>query len=473
MESSTIIKKVNEFLDSIKNINKEIEEALKKNKVDNIIKKLRENLEILHEFKAKMEFLEFDSPYKNIVKIKADSESAQEISNFSSYLRRVANEKKASLERVKHALASHKMAIAHLTDDIGNKKIVVHLPLDGSYKEKIFTLPTYLIALYKDFLDVLEPKGRGVLTSYTISFISFKDGKRSFNRVKVEDPNYEKYLKERFGNVIITGIKKNYSKNKLIEDQHVRKCLAISYIYAYKDEIEEEIERRLKNILNEKERRILKEYLELCKDFKDECDVFGGILDVRALEEKMLKELNFKKLLEERGLYKDGEPIEELRKAIEVKETISKEVGKDIVLRKFSEDIFKFYLYKNPDERSRSSLFPSIITTPNISYLNWLKLDIDGKKVLDIKFKLEPEFPKYNLSTKYLGGAILYLLYDWDTVERYGFKRKDVEDLLKKMALVEPIKEMLKDKVDIKKLERFGKVKKKKTKKFLEALGGL
>ncbi|WP_457612401.1 DUF530 family protein [Methanocaldococcus sp.] len=475
MESSNIINKANEFLDSLKNLNSEIKKAIEENKLEDVIKKLRKNIEKLQEFKAKMEFLEFDSPYKNIGKIKSlDSESFQEIANYTSYLRRVAGEKKGALERVRHSLVSHKIALSHLIDSIGNKKITYCLPLDGSYREKVFNLPPYLINIYKEFLDMLEPKGKGVLTSYTISFISFKDGKREFNRIKVEDKNYEKYLKEKYGNVIITSIKRNYSKNKLINDQHVKRCLAIAYIYSNKDEIEKKIEEEINKKLKKKERELLDKYLKICEKFKDECNVYGGILDVRALEEKKLKELELKRILEKEGLYKDGEPIEELKKAIEIKEKISKDVAKDIVIKKFSEDIFKFYLHKNPEERGKSSLYPSIMTTPELAFLNWLRLDVDAKKVLDVKFKLEGEFPKYSLSTKNLGGAILYLLYDWDKVERYGFKKEDVEDLLKKMALVEPIKEILKDKgIDIKKLEKYGKVKKKKTKKFLEALGGL
>jgi Zn-finger domain-containing protein len=46
--------------------------------------------------------------------------------------------------------------------------------------------------------------------------------------------------------------------------------------------------------------------------------------------------------------------------------------------------------------------------------------------------------------------------------------------LLKKIALIEPIKEILKEKnIDISKLEKFGKIKKEKTKKFLDLLSGL
>ncbi|ENN96319.1 hypothetical protein J422_03129 [Methanocaldococcus villosus KIN24-T80] len=463
METSNLIKEANEFLDNIKI-------DFEKNNLDDIIKKLKDNIKILQELKSKMEFLEFDNPYKNVGKVKlVDSESLQELATYSSYLRRIAGEKKGVLERVKHALTAHKIALAHLVDEIGNKRLPPNLPLDGAYKEHLFELPPYLISIYKEFLDMLEPKGKGVLTSYTVSLIIFKNGKREFKRVRVEDKNYEKYIKEKYGNAIITSIKRNYSKNKIIDDQYVRRVLAIGYIKAYKTEVEREIEKRLKKLLSKEERNYLEKYYMILNKFKDEKEeVCGGILDIRQLEEKKLKELELKRILENEGLIEDEELIIPLKRAIEIRNKVSKEVAKEIIFREFSEDVFKFYLYKTPDERARSFLFPSIMVSPNKGYLFWM----DKKKadLLDTKFKLEELLPKFNIGLKNIGGVLLYLFYDWDMVEKYKFKKEEIEDLLKKIALIEPIKEILKDKIDIKKLEKFGKVKKEKTKKFLSLL---
>ncbi|AIJ05582.1 hypothetical protein JH146_0735 [Methanocaldococcus bathoardescens] len=483
--TSNLIKNANEFLDSLNGINnklKEIVDKIKNKTIDktelsNIISTLEKNLEILQDLKSKMEFLEFDSPYKNVGKLKGsyDSEGLQEIASYSTYLRRIASEKKGILERVRHALVAHKIALAHLTEDIGNINLPPNLPLDGSYKKIMFEFPPYLVTTYKEFLDILEPKGRGILTSYTVSLIVIDKGKREFKRVKVEDKNYEKYIKEKFGNAIITSIKRNFSKNKIIDDQYVRRVLAIGYLNAYKDEIERAINEKIDKLLNEEEKKYLNKYLELCLLFREEADISGGILDVRCMEERKLKELELKEILEKEGLYKDGEPIELLKKAIKIKNELSKEISKDILIKKFSEDVFKFYLYKTPDERARSNLFPSIMITPQKGFLSWMKVEgVDCINVLDLKFKLEEELPKYQIPLKNIGGVALYLIHDWKTVEKFNFNKKDIEDLLKKIALIEPIKEILKDKnVDISKLEKFGKVKKEKTKKFLDLLSGL
>ncbi|NPA62882.1 MAG: DUF530 domain-containing protein [Methanococci archaeon] len=483
--TGNLINSANEFLDSLSGLNEKIKtvvEKIKNKKIDkselsDIISTLEKNLKILQDLKSKMEFLEFDSPYKNVGKLKGgyDSEGLQEIASYSTYLRRIASEKKGILERVRHALAAHKIALSHLTEDIGNILLPPNLPLDGSYKRMMFEFPPYLVSTYKTFLDILEPKGRGVLTSYTISLIVIDKGKREFKRVKVEDPNYEKFIKEKFGNAIITSIKRNFSKNKIIDDQYVRRVLAIGYLKTYKDEIENSIKKKIDELLNEEEKSCLNKYLDICMMFRTETDVNGGILDIRCMEEKKLKELELKEMLEREGLFKNGEPIDPLKKALQIRNEISKEISKDILIKKFSEDVFKFYLCKTPDERARSNLFPSIMITPQKGFLSWMKVDgINCTDVLDLKFKLEEELPKYQIPLKNIGGVALYLIHDWNAVERFNFDKKEIEDLLKKIALIEPIKEVLKEKnVDVKKLEKYGKVKKEKTKKFLDLLSGI
>ncbi|WP_456417588.1 DUF530 family protein [Methanocaldococcus sp.] len=483
--ASNLIEIANEFLDSLSELNNKLKEVvikIKNKNIDeiefnNIISTLEENLKTLQNLKSKMEFLEFDYPYKNVGKLRGsyDSEGLQEIANYSSYLRRIASEKKGILERVKHALVAHKIALGHLSEDIGNINLPPNLPLDGSYKKIMSEFPPYLINTYKEFLDILEPKGRGILTSYTVSFIVIDKGKREFKRIKVEDKNYEKFIKEKYGNVIITSIKRNYSKNKIIDDQYVRRVLAIGYLNTYKDEIEKTIEEKLNRLLSEEDKKYLKKYLELTSTFNEEEDISGGILDIRCVEEKKLKELELKEILEKEGLYKNGEPIDSLKEAIKLKNELSKKISFDILIKRFSEDVFKFYLYKTPDERSRSNLFPSIMITPQKGFLTWMKVEgVDCVNVLDLKFKLEEELPKYQIPLKNIGGVALYLIHDWDVVERFNFDKKEIEDLLKKIALIEPLKEILISKnVDIKKLEKFGKVKKEKTKKFLNLLGKL
>ncbi|AEF95755.1 DUF530 family protein [Methanotorris igneus] len=479
MESSELIRESNEFLDNLKRLKFEIEELLKKKLEDSVIeeyaKKLEENLKILEELKEKMELLGFDTPYTNVGKLKGfDSDELYEIMNYTSYLRRIANEKKGVLERIRHSVVSHKIALGHLLEDIGNKKIIQHLPYDGSYKISITGLSPYLINAYKEMLNILQSQGKGVVTSITLSLIVFKDGKREFKRIKIEDENYEDYIKKHYKDAIITSMKRNYSKNKLIDDQYVRRVLAVGYLNAYKDDIEKVIRDKLNELLTGEQKKMLETYKKIV-GVEEEEDYEGGIFDMRVLDEKKVRELETIEKLEKEGLYRNGRPIEDLKIALDTEKEISKKVATEILTEQLSRDIFMYYLHKSPDERTRSNLFPSIMTTPSKAHLKWMKVSgIDVPKVLDLKFLLEKELPKYNIPLKDLGGLVLYLVYDWDKVEEFKFKKKNVEDLLKKIAPIESIKDILKDKdVDISKIEKYSKVKKEKTKKFLEALGKL
>ncbi|WP_423792234.1 DUF530 family protein [Methanocaldococcus indicus] len=475
MDASNLIKIANEFLDNIKIMDKLKNIGnLKDEDLNILINELMENINFLQDLKNKMEFLEFDAPYKNVGKLKGTLIDLQDIAEYSSYIRRIATEKKGVLDRVKYSLAAHKLALGHLVEDIGNKDIVPHLPLDGAYKKMLTELPKNLINTYKEILSLLNPDKK-VFSSYTVTFLTFKGGKKELKKEKVSDKNFEEYLREKYGNVIITSFKKNYIKKKLIDDQYVRKTLTVSYLKAYENDIYKKIEERLDKTLTKRQKELLKKYLDISSKYNNNVDFYGGIVDVRNLEEKILKEMELKEILENEGLYYRGQPIDELRIALEIKDRISKEVSRNFIIEKLSEDLFKFYLYKTPDERTRSYMFPSIVVTPEKEVLTWMKVDnINVPEVLDIKFKLEDILPKYNIPLKNLGGVALYLVHDWDVVEKYNFNKEEIEELLKKISLIEPVKELLKNNnIDIKKLEKYGKVKKEKTKKFLNLLKSL
>jgi len=199
------------------------------------------------------------------------------------------------------------------------------------------------------------------------------------------------------------------------------------------------------------------------------------MIDLRALDELKVKRMRMREELERLGLYKGGKPVEELENALRVEREISEKVPYSIVVKYLSQDIFKYYLYKTPDERDRSSMFPSILTTPSPLNLKWMEIEgIDPVGVLDVKFLLERELPKYSIPIKNLGGVSLYLVHNWDVVERYRFKREEVERILKDMAPIDRIRSLLSKKgIDTKKLERYNTIKRERTKRFLDALSRL
>jgi len=217
MDSSVLIKECNDFLDCLSNFGDKLKDfdSEKEDSVNFICETLENNLKILENFREKMELQGFDTPYIGVGRLKGgEDDDIYEIINYSSYLRRMVDEKKGSLERVKYAIVSHKIAIGNIQEDMGNKKILAHLSYDGSYKELLSKIPPFFIKSYKRILTAFETEGKGILSSITLSLVILENGKRKFKRIKIEEEDYEGYIKKTFGDAIITSLKKNYSKNK-------------------------------------------------------------------------------------------------------------------------------------------------------------------------------------------------------------------------------------------------------------------
>ncbi|ABR54148.1 Protein of unknown function DUF530 [Methanococcus vannielii SB] len=494
MDSSVLIQQCNEFLDGLSNFGDNFKKPFleKENSVNELQKSLECNLCILENLREKMELQGFETPYIGVGQIKGgEDDDIYEIINYSSYLRRMVDEKKGSLERAKYAIVSHKIAIGNLLDEFGNKDILQNLPYNGSYKEHLSKIPPLFFKSYKNILSAFESEGfsklrsskikglehaypeKGVVSSITLSLVIIENGKRKFKRVKIEEEDYEGYIKRTYGDAIITSVKKNYSKNKLLNDQYVKKTLTLAYFTTYLPEIKEKINLEVKESLSKEERCLIKKYSNICENFEN--DVYeGGIIDVRALEETKLKKMNIKTDLEEKGLYKNGKLLENLKKSLEIQNRIFESISVEIPIKKISKDLFMYYLLKSPDERSRSHMFSSILVTPSTSQLKWLDIEeIEPKKILDLKFMFEKELPKYEISLKNIGGVSIYLLYGMEKALEYGFEKTGIEDILKLIAVIEDIKENLKGKIDLKVLEKYCKIKKEKTKSFLNALGKL
>ncbi|UXM84298.1 DUF530 domain-containing protein [Methanococcus aeolicus] len=481
-DSSSLIKRCNEYLTELQQFREYLLELranktnIDKSTYDEITNKLKENLEILEDLKEKMEICGFDTPYMGVGTLKGcDDSDIYEIKNYSSHLRRMVDEKKGALERVRYAIISHKMAIGNLSDDAGNKNIIFFLPYGGAYKELLMQLPSIFIKSYKKILNIFELNHKGVLSSITMSIVVIENGKRKFKRIKIEDEDYDAYIEKRYGDALITSLKKNYSKNKLITDSYVKKTIVLAYLLTYADDIEKEINKRLNNTLSKHQRDMIVKYLEITANY--DCEyIDGGVIDFRRMDEIRLKKQELNEELEKYGLFKDGKIIDELQNALNIEKNIYDEVCYEIPMKYLSNDLFKYYLYNTPDERSRSNMFPSILLTPAMSQLTWTNMgdNINPKSVLDLKFLLERELPNYKISLKNVGGIALYLIHDWDAVKKYGYNKKDIESILKDIAPLSDLMSNLKEKnIDIEKIEKYNTIKKKRTKKFLNVLSKL
>ncbi len=482
MDSSLLIKESLEYLDNLSKFNEELNKKLNKKKIDNSIKnellnKMKDNLKVLEDLKNKMELQGFDTPYIGVGKLKGggDESDIYEIKSYTSYLRRMVSEKKNVLERVKYSIISHKIGISHLDEKYGNYKLVKNLLYSGNYGEELTNIPSIYSKAYKKLMNIFNKEGKPIVKSTTLD-IRYKDknNRIRFKRIKVEGEDYDEYVREKYGDAQIINLKKNFGKNKLLNDSYVKKTLSLSYLKSCIDEIDKKVEEELKNKLSKEEMDLLNNYKKIISNYEKE-DVNDGIMDIRLIDEIKYKKLELIKKLESLNYYKDGKPTEQLKKVLDTEKEILEQIPYEVAVKYLSQDMFNFYIHHSYDERSRLNTFPSILLNPTKTYFNWMKIDgINPSEVLDLKFLLEDILPKYNLSVKNSGGVSLYLLYDWDIVKRFGFNKKDVEELLKKMSQSESLKETLKEKgIDIKKLEKYNTIKKEKTKKLLKALEGL
>ena len=106
MDSSVLIQQCNEFLDSLSTFGDNFKDLSLKNErsVNDILMLLEKNLNMLESLREKMELQGFETPYIGVGKIRGgEDDDIYEIINYSSYLRRMVDEKKGSLERVKYA----------------------------------------------------------------------------------------------------------------------------------------------------------------------------------------------------------------------------------------------------------------------------------------------------------------------------------------------------------------------------------
>ncbi len=496
-DSSLLISEFNEYITKITEFRKEIillfnktdiegNSNIDKSKLNDILIKLKENLKKLEDLKEKMELCGFDTPYVGVGTLKGKGENdIYEIKHYSQYLKKMVDEKKGALERVKYAIVSHKIAIGNITNRAGNINLIKNLPYDGLYDELLINLPSIYIKTHKKILELFELNYKGVLTSITMNIIYLENGRRKFKRLKIEEEDYDKYIAEHYKDAIITNLKHNYTKNKLISDKYVKKTLILAYIFNCYSEIEQSISYELNKQLTIKQQQMIKEYLEIKSKYNLEY-IDGGVLDYRKLDEYRLKTAELYNELEKKGLYKNGKLVDELEEGLKTEKEIYENICYNIITKNIGNDLFNYYLHNTPDDRSRSSMYPTLLITPSIDHLKWIKKadncnidnnsnsNIDKLKILNLKFIFEKEFIKYNMPLKNVGGVVLYLYYNWDIVKKYGYNKEEIEECLKEMSLNSNLMNILKNNnIDTKKVEKYNIVKKKRTKKFLNALNDL
>lgn len=275
-DSSQIYGQIYELLFSLTDFNNELDiDLLNSNRIIDIYIKLLKNLELLQAAKNKL-LRHHILTYKFATNHENYKEYKHDIYSYKSFIRSRQLTRKANIDRIRCAIASHKIAVGHINENyevscsnqecsfsskleiflktdkcprcgfplniIRNPKsvsridIIKYLPYSGNYLDIATKFNSHQRWAYSEILRLLKLEERRVLTSASIILKMVENGKIIRKRIKVELERKdfrlcEEKIIEIFGqNARIEKITWHKSKPILINDKYVRQSLAIAYV---------------------------------------------------------------------------------------------------------------------------------------------------------------------------------------------------------------------------------------------------
>ncbi len=275
-DGSHIYGQVHKLLSSLIDFSNELDiNLLNSNRIIDIYVKLFKNLELLQVAKNKL--LRYHIlMYKFMANHENYNEYKHDIYSYKSFIRSRQLTRKANIDRIRCAIASHKIAIGHINENYGvrcsNQKcrfssrlevflktnkcpkcgsllniienpksvsridIIKYLPYSGNYLDVVTKFNPYQRWAYSEILRLLKLEERKVFTSASIILKIIENGRAIRKRIKVELERKdfrlcEEKITELFGqNARIEKIMWHKSKPILINDKYVRQSLAIAYV---------------------------------------------------------------------------------------------------------------------------------------------------------------------------------------------------------------------------------------------------
>lgn len=374
---------------------------------------LRDNLDTLYEFRDNMELKGYKAPYRSLKYGKVQSSEMKmddlyDVSRHSQFFRMRAAAKKNILDRVKSAIASHKVALGHLeeyavvtcsacqaryrghelgklhqdrcecgsqnltinlnNDGIHRLGILKYLPLSGDYMVKMSKLSPLGREAFRSLVRILKQEKRGIVKTLSMVIKVMEDGRWVRKRVNIdtqEELNYERKIRETYGNnARIEFMQFHRKRPAIINDKQVQTALALGYV-GYSESLGKSLLPPLfqKNLKNEDTLLIydasFKKAEELAKVQK-EWEEEGN------LQEDLLLEI-----LQEEGLADDeGQMDEVLKDDLQLRDELQKEIFLKIPQALILWDMMRYYLSTSYDRRSKhSGPFPYLRPSLDINQL--------------------------------------------------------------------------------------------------------
>ncbi len=523
MNESILIAKAERFLEGIRHNWLKAEEIKDYKSFIAIYRYLKNNIVDLQELRDTMEIKGYKTPYRSLMKYGRNTKSEMKVDDIydvnkhTQYFRMNAAAKKNILDRVKSAIASHKIAIGHLEEfaiiscdackgkftghelaefldgscscgsneiqlEINHQgvyrlEIIKFLPLSGEYMVKMSELSPMGREAFRKIVRILKQEKRGIVKTLSLVIKVFEEGRWVRKRVNIDakdQMNYEREIRHEYGsNARIEFMKFHRKKPSIVNDKHVQTALSIGYV-KLADKMAREV---LTNVLNEViiNTDKLRKYDEIIMNTKTMAQkMVEDVVDLEHIQDELVHDILIKEKLSDSSGNLDNELIIDLKSRENLERELYVEMPRIMILW----DILKCYLSTSYDRRSKySGPFPNLrpnLDTNQIKAFEDFNADVvrilkkfmhenieyvsDIKNLLSKKFEIENKMKGLHVKTNSnaAGAALLNLTGHIPLEVAAHVFNVDPDEV----------------RIEKNKFETFGKPQTKKAKKFLEMIKG-
>jgi len=523
MNESVLIANAERFLDGIRHKWVEVDEIKDFKTFIHIYNYLKKNLEELQELRDTMEIKGYKTPYRSLMKYGRASKSEMKVDDIydvnkhTQYFRMNAAAKKNILDRVKSAIASHKIAIGHLEEFVilscsnckgkftGHElatflkgrcncgssdikfginhhgvyrlEIIKYLPLSGDYMVKMSELSPMGREAFRKIVRILKHEKRGIVKTLSLVIKVFEEGRWIRKRVNIDakdQMNYEREIRREYGsNARIEFMQFHRKKPSIINDKHVQTALSIGYVKLAEKKAREVFTSILNDIIiNKNKLQVYDKTIQKARMLAKK--MVEDVSDFEHIQDELINDMLFKeKLLDKKGNFD-----KELKIDIESREKLERKLFVEVPRIMILWDILKCYLSTSYDRRSKySGPFPNLrpnLDTNQIKAYEDFDEDVviimkdfmhenieyvpDIKNLLSKKFEMENKMKGLHVKTNSNAAAAVLL----NTTVKLSI------EIAARVFSVDPDDV----KVERDKWNTFGKPQTKKAKKFLEMIKG-
>ena len=398
MEESVLVIKAENYLKEISNDDISLDNIDEFENFKNLYFKFYDRLEELKQLKRDMEVQGYSTPFTSLNKYGTKSigevslEEVSENSRHNQMFRNKANAKKNILDRVKSAIDSHQIALAHLeqfgylkcdscykkytvseykqldgkcsckSDSFSFKisrqntyriEIIPYLPLSGNYRVLMAELSKYGRNSFKKVINALKQERTGHVKTISPLF-RYKDKNNRWLRKRATFDsefvdNYEEELRKKYGkNVRIEKLEFHRTRPAIIDDKHSRTALALGYVRYAEYIISQIRDDILKRNLADFKR--INTYDGIIHKYSNRTPSFIDSFDMAEIE-KWREEKIHEELKKLRYLDRHDEINRSLKRDLKTRDNIEKSIFENIAPALISWDIFKYYLTTSVSNR--------------------------------------------------------------------------------------------------------------------------